>query len=94
MSACPGERASGSEVPPVLIPVSKMGPALESHHVMKLNLVRKIFDSGRVCFFGRIVAMATTYDKESPLENVVVFLIFFAVILVFCGGIIAIWLTT
>ena len=38
--------------------------------------------------------MATTYDKESPLENVVVFLIFFAVILVFCGGIIAVWLTT
>ena len=36
--------------------------------------------------------MATTYDKESPLENVAVFLIFFGVILGFCGGVIAVWM--
>ncbi len=36
--------------------------------------------------------MATTYDKASPLENVAVFLIFFGVILGFCGGVIAVWM--
>jgi hypothetical protein len=36
--------------------------------------------------------MATTYDKGSPLENVAVFLIFFGVILGFCGGVIAVWM--
>ena len=36
--------------------------------------------------------MATAYEKESPLENVAVFLIFFGVILGFCGGVIAVWM--
>ena len=33
------------------------------------------------------------YEKVAP-ENVVVFLIFFGVILGFCGGVIAVWMTT
>ncbi len=47
-----------------------------------------------IALFERIIVMETVYKKESPLENVVVFLSFFGVILVFCGGIIAFWLTT
>jgi hypothetical protein len=30
--------------------------------------------------------------KESPLENVVVFIVFFALILGFCGGVIGVWM--
>ncbi len=37
--------------------------------------------------------MGTVSQKESPLENVLVFLIFFALVLAFCGGVIAIWMT-
>lgn len=35
--------------------------------------------------------MATAYEKESPLENVAVFIVFFGIILGFCGGVIAVW---
>lgn len=31
-------------------------------------------------------------NGSSPLENVAVFLVFFAVILGFCGGVIAVWM--
>jgi hypothetical protein len=44
--------------------------------------------------FERIAAMESISEKGSPLENVVVFLIFFGVILGFCGGVIAVWMTT
>ncbi len=37
--------------------------------------------------------METVSEKESPLENAVVFLVFFAVVLGFCGGVIAVWMT-
>jgi len=58
-----------------------------------LDRVREKQDSGRAwIFFERFAAMATTYEKESPLENVAVFLIFFGVILGFCGGVIAVWM--
>lgn len=37
--------------------------------------------------------MATAYEKEShPLENVAVFIIFFGIILGFCGGVITVWM--
>lgn len=32
-------------------------------------------------------------NGSSPLENVAVFLVFFAVVLGFCGGVIAVWMT-
>ncbi len=32
------------------------------------------------------------HNGSSPLENVAVFLVFFAVILGFCGGVIAVWM--
>ena len=38
--------------------------------------------------------MKSISEKTSPLENVAVFLIFFGVILGFCGGVIAVWMTT
>ena len=37
--------------------------------------------------------MESISEKASPLENVLVYLIFFAVILGFCGGVIAVWMT-
>jgi len=37
--------------------------------------------------------MESISEKDSPLENVLVYLIFFAVILGFCGGVIAVWMT-
>ncbi len=37
--------------------------------------------------------MESITEKASPLENVLVYLIFFAVILGFCGGVIAVWMT-
>jgi hypothetical protein len=38
-----------------------------------------------------ITAM-TESARESPLENVVVFIVFFALILGFCGGVIGVWM--
>lgn len=32
--------------------------------------------------------------KESPLENVIVFIVSFAIILGFCGGVIGMWMLT
>jgi hypothetical protein len=32
--------------------------------------------------------------KESPLENVIVFIVSFSIILGFCGGVIGMWMLT
>ena len=51
----------------------------------------KMLPGGSV-IFERIAPMETVSEKVSPLENVVVFIIFFAIILGFCGGVIAVWM--
>jgi hypothetical protein len=51
-------------------------------------------DPSATAIFERIAAMESISEKTSPLENVAVFLIFFGVILGFCGGVITVWMTT
>jgi hypothetical protein len=60
----------------------------------KLNRRSETIIRARRLFFERIAAMESISEKTSPLENVVVFLIFFGVILGFCGGVITVWMTT